>query len=82
MGVRKAPPFALFFLQLNVFAETVLPRRLVSAGDPGFTVFVGGLPRGALSDVPGLIGCVRGIRVGDQALPMAETAQTFPGVFL
>ena len=59
--------------------ESIIPRRLGSPGDPGFTVFVGGLPRGALSDIPGLIGCVRGIKVGDVAVPMAETAQTFPG---
>ncbi len=60
-------------------AETVVPRRLVSAGAPGFTALVGGLPRGAVSSVPGLVGCVRGLKVGGDAVPMAETAQAFPG---
>ncbi len=56
-----------------------MPRRLANPGAPGFTVYVGGLPRDSISDLPGLVGCVRGLRVGDTPVAMAETARAFPG---
>ena len=62
------------FVCVCVCTETVVPERGVYPGTPGLRVLVGGVPDYYTQHIPGLQGCIRGLRVGQQLLGLAGAA--------
>ena len=49
--------------------------REIHSGNPGMSVYVGGVPH-SMGPPGGLIGCFRGLRMGDSIFPLGDSAAT------
>jgi hypothetical protein len=68
MQVKMAPIYFSMQITLTLHAESVSPERGLHPGPPALRVHVGGVPEYYERHMPGLRGCLRGLRIGDKLL--------------